>query len=103
MEFLEGETPAQGLNKGALALPDPLKIGIDILDSLAQAHRAGIVHRDLKPGNMMLTKAGAKLLDVLSYFQDGVGGPIEVVDPCQVACNLIGMGQRMVGQQKGRR
>src|SRR5439155_18141721 len=25
--------------------------------------RAGIIHRDLKPGNVMLTKAGAKLLD----------------------------------------
>ena len=28
-----------------------------------KAHRQGIVHRDLKPGNIMLTKAGAKLLD----------------------------------------
>ena len=27
------------------------------------AHRQGIVHRDLKPRNIMLTKAGAKLLD----------------------------------------
>src|SRR5208337_4394128 len=63
MEFLEGETLAQRLNKGALAIPDFLKIGIDILDGLEQAHRAGIVHRDLKPGNVMLTKAGAKLLD----------------------------------------
>ena len=32
-------------------------------DALDKAHRAGIVHRDLKPGNIMLTKAGAKLLD----------------------------------------
>jgi serine/threonine protein kinase len=63
MEYLEGETLAQRLCKGALALPDLLKIGIDILDGLEQAHRAGIVHRDLKPGNVMLTKAGAKLLD----------------------------------------
>jgi serine/threonine protein kinase len=63
MEYLEGETLAQRLNKSALALPDLLKIGIDILDGLAQAHRAGIVHRDLKPSNVMLTKAGAKLLD----------------------------------------
>src|SRR5712671_5049296 len=31
--------------------------------ALDTAHRAGIVHRDLKPGNIMLTKAGAKLLD----------------------------------------
>jgi serine/threonine protein kinase len=63
MEYLEGETLAHRLCKGALSLPDLLKIGIDVLDGLEQAHRAGIVHRDLKPGNVMLTKAGAKLLD----------------------------------------
>jgi serine/threonine protein kinase len=63
MEYLEGDTLAHRLCKGALSLPDLLKIGIDVLDGLEQAHRAGIVHRDLKPGNVMLTKAGAKLLD----------------------------------------
>src|SRR5262249_14150140 len=63
MEYLEGETLAQRLMKGALAIPELLKTAIDILDGLEQAHRAGVVHRDLKPGNVMLTKAGSKLLD----------------------------------------
>ena len=63
MEFLEGETLAQRLAKGALAVPELLKIAIDLLGGLEQAHRVGVVHRDLKPGNVMLTKAGAKLLD----------------------------------------
>src|SRR5215475_5517932 len=63
MEYLEGETLAQRLTKGALAFPDLLKTAIDILAGLEQAHRAGVVHRDLKPGNIMLTKTGAKLLD----------------------------------------
>ena len=63
MEYLEGETLAQRLEKGALPLDQALTIAIEIADALDKAHRQGIVHRDLKPGNIMLTKAGAKLLD----------------------------------------
>ena len=63
MEYLEGETLSDRLRKGALKLDDVLKIGVDIADALDKAHRRGIVHRDLKPGNIMLTKAGAKLMD----------------------------------------
>ena len=63
MEFLEGETLAERLRKGPLPLNEILKIGIAVAEALAVAHRHGIVHRDLKPGNIMLTKAGAKLMD----------------------------------------
>ncbi len=63
MEFLEGETLAERLRKGALPLPEVLKIAIAIAEALTAAHRQGIVHRDLKPGNIMLTQAGAKLMD----------------------------------------
>ena len=63
MEFLDGESLSQRLRRGPLAVPELLKIAIEIADALSRAHRAGIVHRDLKPGNVMLTKTGAKLLD----------------------------------------
>src|SRR6478672_4190531 len=63
MELLDGETLADRLTKGALPPAQALTIGIEIASALDAAHRAGIVHRDLKPGNVMLTKAGAKLLD----------------------------------------
>src|SRR5262245_43680143 len=63
MEFLEGETLAVRLEKGPLPLAQVLKYGIQISDALDKAHRQGVVHRDLKPGNVMLTAAGAKLLD----------------------------------------
>jgi Tol biopolymer transport system component len=63
MQFLEGETLAQRLSRGPLAIKETLDVGIQIAEALAAAHRAGIVHRDLKPGNVMLTRAGARLLD----------------------------------------
>lgn len=63
MEYLEGETLADRLRKGPLTLDQLLKYGIEICEGLEQAHRTGVVHRDLKPGNVMLTKAGAKLMD----------------------------------------
>jgi Tol biopolymer transport system component len=63
MEYLDGETLADRLAKGALPLDQALRCAIEIATALDTAHRAGIVHRDLKPGNIMLTKAGAKLLD----------------------------------------
>ena len=63
MEYLEGETLADRLRRGALPLAEQLNIAIQIADALVAAHSAGIVHRDLKPGNVMLTKSGAKLLD----------------------------------------
>jgi len=63
MPYLEGETLADRLTKGALPLDQALQYAIQIADALASTHKAGIVHRDLKPGNIMLTKSGAKLLD----------------------------------------
>jgi eukaryotic-like serine/threonine-protein kinase len=63
MEYLEGETLASRLARGPLPFAQILQHGIEIADALEKAHRAGIIHRDLKPGNIMLTKAGAKLLD----------------------------------------
>jgi Tol biopolymer transport system component/tRNA A-37 threonylcarbamoyl transferase component Bud32 len=63
MEYLEGETLAERLLKGALPLDQTLRNGMEIAGALDRAHRAGIVHRDLKPGNVMLTKSGVKLLD----------------------------------------
>src|SRR5579872_6712773 len=63
MEYLEGQTLASRLENGPLPLDQALKIGIEIAEALEKAHQHGIIHRDLKPGNVMLTKAGAKLMD----------------------------------------
>ncbi len=54
MEYLEGETLADRLGKGALPLDQALRYAIEIADALDKAHRQGVTHRDLKPANIFL-------------------------------------------------
>ncbi|HUE87840.1 MAG TPA: protein kinase [Vicinamibacterales bacterium] len=63
MEFLDGETLARRLERGPLPAAELQRYAIQIADALDCAHRQGVVHRDLKPSNIILTEAGAKLLD----------------------------------------
>jgi serine/threonine protein kinase len=63
MEYLEGETLADRLHRGRLALEELLPIAVQIARALDKAHARGIVHRDLKPANIMLTRNGPKLMD----------------------------------------
>src|SRR6266852_283242 len=58
MEYIEG-APL----KGPLPLDQALRYAAQICDALDAAHKKAIVHRDLKPGNILVTKAGVKLLD----------------------------------------
>ena len=94
MEYLEGETLAARLAKGPLPMSQALTFASEIADALASAHRFGIVHRDLKPGNILLTKAGAKLLDfglakpTTPFAADG-GSPALTTPPSLTAQGTI--------------
>src|SRR6185436_25569 len=63
MEYLDGETLGDLTARGPLPLEQVIRYGSQIADAIGAAHRQGIVHRDLKPGNVMITRAGAKVLD----------------------------------------
>src|SRR4249920_1505973 len=56
MEYMEGETLAARIAKGAVPLNQALALASQIADALDRAHRAGVTHRDVKPQNIMLTR-----------------------------------------------
>ena len=58
MEFVDGLTLRQLLERGRLAPEEALAIVPGICGALQFAHQQGIVHRDIKPENILLDKAG---------------------------------------------
>lgn len=64
MQYYEGDTLRQRIDKGPIPLPQALDIAAQICRGLVQASRQGIIHRDIKPANMILTADGTvKIVD----------------------------------------
>jgi len=64
LELVEGETLADVLSRGPLAMDEALTVAGQIVDALEAAHDRGIVHRDLKPANIKVSRDGTvKVLD----------------------------------------
>jgi serine/threonine protein kinase/Tol biopolymer transport system component len=88
MELVDGETLEHKLTKGPLPPEQAVRCAAQIADALAKAQKLGITHRDLKPSNIMLTKAGAKLMDF---------GLAKECHPAPLAVSSSGM---TVGQER---
>lgn len=61
-EFIEGETLAKRLKRGAIPLSEAIKIVITVAQTLHQAHLQGLVHRDIKPANILLREDGTPIV-----------------------------------------
>src|SRR5262245_15164616 len=76
LEFVEGFTLAERLQKGTMLFHEVLGVAHQIALALEAAHEKGIVHRDLKPANIKITPEGnVKVLDF------GVAKALTVVAP----------------------
>lgn len=64
MTYVEGPTLREYLKEnGKLSIRDTLRLGGDLLGALDHAHARGFIHRDVKPENVVISPAGAVLLD----------------------------------------
>jgi serine/threonine-protein kinase len=64
MELVAGETLADKLSNGPLALPQGLEVCRGVALALEAAHDCAVIHRDVKPSNIKVTPEGTvKLLD----------------------------------------
>ena len=72
MELINGPTLAQRVSLGPLPPRTVFQICSEVGAALAAAHADGLVHRDIKPANVMVTPAGAKVVD---FGLAAVAGP----------------------------
>ncbi len=65
MEFAHGMTLSRLIkDRGAIPIPDAVKMIGQALDGLDHAHSMGIIHKDIKPANIMFTDRNTiKLMD----------------------------------------
>jgi eukaryotic-like serine/threonine-protein kinase len=65
MEYVEGETLAEEIDRGRIEPERAIAILGALASALDHAHALGIIHRDVKPGNVLISpEGGVKLADL---------------------------------------
>jgi serine/threonine protein kinase len=84
MEYLDGESLAEHMKRGALSVDEAISIGVQIMEALGACHERDVVHRDLKPDNIVLVE------------RDGRPSFVKIVDFGMV--RLVGSSSKLTNQ-----
>ena len=79
MELVNGRTLQERVADGPLPPRTVFRICAEVASALEAAHAEGLVHRDIKPANVIVTPAGAKVVDFGIAAAAGHGEPEDVV------------------------
>jgi len=76
LEYIDGEPIDEYCQRLALPVQARLRLMLDVLGAVAQAHNRLVLHRDLKPSNILVDRVGeVKLLDFgIAKLMDDAGG-----------------------------
>ncbi|MET7357459.1 serine/threonine-protein kinase [Streptomyces sp. NPDC005562] len=99
MELVQGRSLGATLQEGTLSAQEAARIGLDVLDALDAAHRAGILHRDVKPDNVLLGRHDRVVLTDFGIAQ--IEGETNLTDTGFVGSPEFIAPERVLGQRPG--
>jgi eukaryotic-like serine/threonine-protein kinase len=68
MEYVVGDTITAYANEHRLAVPERIRLFVQVCRAVQHAHQKGIIHRDIKPSNVVVTETdGEPLCKVIDF------------------------------------
>ncbi|HEV3025605.1 MAG TPA: serine/threonine-protein kinase, partial [Pirellulales bacterium] len=85
MEFIDGQSLQEKIERsGSLKLAEVLRIGSQIAEGLAAAHKQGLIHRDVKPANILLEN-GVERVKITDFGLARAADDVTITRPGEIS------------------